>query len=535
MNHSILLLLTIFLGFSIPIESSVELLPVSTKGRFRPLEVYSRIFLQDLYHSQQLEPQDQTLLHLSSPTATEFLLTLSFDGREKFDNVPLFYITSKPLREELKLKTPFRISYNDLKASALLSANGSDEISKLKASIAQYEQTAANLKMLPLSKNPIQWEPLDILASKTSNPTLFSDATWQQLQNLYKKWREAASKSTDISAEAFADVYFAGYIPISGVPHVLSQRASLYYPTPNQLKAELFYYRTPMISYAAVFYLGALALFLLSYALPALTVPAGVFAALGFTVHTIALCLRCYILWRPPVSNMAETMIYVPWIIIIVGALLSLRLKSKAPIISACGGAVILLALLERTLGAHGLENVQAVLNSQLWLTIHVLMIVGSYGVLILAGLLGHIALASRYFTATIPKSLTYAIEQSIYIGVALLIPGTILGGVWAAQSWGRFWDWDPKESWAFITACLYLVIIHSYRFNRIGANGLAIGSILGLMAVSFTWYGVNYILGTGLHTYGFGSGGEWVYYTYLLVELAFIAGCLLRQPKTAS
>jgi ABC-type transport system involved in cytochrome c biogenesis permease subunit len=78
-------------------------------------------------------------------------------------------------------------------------------------------------------------------------------------------------------------------------------------------------------------------------------------------------------------------------------------------------------------------------------------------------------------------------------MGVAMLIPGTILGGVWAAESWGRFWDWDPKESWAFISSCIYLMVIHAYRFHFIRNIGLAAGSIAGLLMISFTWYGVNY------------------------------------------
>jgi ABC-type transport system involved in cytochrome c biogenesis permease subunit len=155
-------------------------------------------------------------------------------------------------------------------------------------------------------------------------------------------------------------------------------------------------------------------------------------------------------------------------------------------------------------------------------------MIVASYGALILGGILGHVYLLKK------SQRLEETLLQCLYVGIALLIPGTILGGVWAAQSWGRFWDWDPKESWAFISACVYLLVIHAYRFRKIQAKGLAIGSILGLLAISFTWYGVNYILGSGLHTYGFGSGGEWIYYSYLILELAFI-GIALKGTQIQS
>jgi ABC-type transport system involved in cytochrome c biogenesis permease subunit len=172
------------------------------------------------------------------------------------------------------------------------------------------------------------------------------------------------------------------------------------------------------------------------------------------------------------------------------------------------------------------LDIVQAVLDSHYWLLIHVLMVVGSYGVLFVAGVCGHIFLLQRTPSPLLEKT----VLQTLYWGTALLICGTLLGGVWAAQSWGRFWDWDPKEAWAFISSALYLLWIHAYRFKKIAGRGLAIGSIVGLMAITFTWYGVNYILGSGLHSYGFGQGGERFYYLYLLVELLFLASLALKR-----
>jgi len=111
-----------------------------------------------------------------------------------------------------------------------------------------------------------------------------------------------------------------------------------------------------------------------------------------------------------------------------------------------------------------------------------------------------------------------------------LKVYGNEVGGVWAAESWGRFWDWDPKESWAFISAVIYVTVIHAYRTRKIGMKGLAIGSIIGFNAITFTWYGVNYILGTGLHSYGFGSGGQNYYYLFLITEFIIISWALLAD-----
>lgn len=293
-------------------------------------------------------------------------------------------------------------------------------------------------------------------------------------------------------------------------------------PPKWRLQLENLYYRIPLIQMATLGFLFSLPFLLLPYRIKWL----GVLSfSLAFLLATSALLLRWVILMRPPVSNMGETLLYVPWAASICSIGIAFYLRQFWPLFASALMSVILYSLLEQSGTDQGLENVQAVLNSPFWLTIHVLMIVGSYGVLILSGILGHLFFLSP---KKIRGSLTEPLLLSLYIGLALLIPGTLLGGVWAAQSWGRFWDWDPKESWAFITACIYLLVVHAYRFHYIGAVGLAIGSILGLIAVSFTWYGVNYILGTGLHSYGFGEGGQNIYYLYLLFELLFVSVSLL-------
>lgn len=375
------------------------------------------------------------------------------------------------------------------------------------------------LKMLPSKRHPENWLPLKVLKEQKTNPTLFSNPDFERLQNAY-----------EISPEAFATTYLEVYQPLTKNSYSLSKSTKMHFPTIGQLKAEVLYYKWPLINYAILGYLGAVILFLLNegFRQSFLKKSAWILFGAAFCIHSIVLVLRIYILQRPPVSGMAETVIYVPWISTILSAFLSYRFKTTLPVIAGSALAACLLTILQWTFTAEPLDNVQAVLNSQFWLTVHVLMIVASYGALILAGLLGHIYLINRLMHKHSPKILE-ALVQCLYVGIALLIPGTILGGVWAAQSWGRFWDWDPKESWAFISSCVYLLIIHAYRFKKIEGLGLSIGSIAGLLSISFTWYGVNYILGTGLHSYGFGSGGEWIYYTYVFLELAFIALCLTK------
>lgn len=327
-----------------------------------------------------------------------------------------------------------------------------------------------------------EWLPLEALKTESGNFTLYPDETFQEIQKAYLL-QDVAKLSAHLRK---------AYAGLAGKPMRKAHGKTLYYPTFNQLYAELLLFRIPFLEIILLLYvLGAL------FGLPG-----------AFVLHTAYLLLRCYILARPPVSNMYETLLYVPWIIGLSGLIFSVRRAASA------SAALILMILIFCPL-KDNMENVQAVLDSQYWLTIHVLMVVASYGFFILGGVLAHL-----YFYN---KDLAKPLLHTLYIGTGLLIVGTILGGVWAAQSWGRFWDWDPKESWAFISACIYLILIHLYRFKQIGPFGLAIGAILGLQAILFTWYGVNYILGTGLHSYGFGSGGNGFFAAFVLLEFAFI------------
>ncbi len=414
------------------------------KGRLRPLETYSKIFLYELYHSQEIQDQDLKNLPLKDGSAEEFLRALASKGPDPFVQAPLFYISSKQLQKNLQKK---RISYEELK--------------KILHTPLSEEERVSLLQKRQLFENP---------------PKLYS----------------------------------------KNLPRGLKP------PAAWKIQLEKLYYSLPLITLSLLLYLGSLPLLLLPYRY-AVFIGKGLFGV-GFLTLTLTLIMRWLILNRPPVSNMAETMLYVPWI----ASLVALLWNKKTPLMLAAGAilSLIILTLLQISGLDTGLENVQPVLNSPFWLTIHVLMIVASYGVLLFAGVLGHLYLILKRKS---PAGLEKLILNSLYLGVALLIPGTLLGGVWAAQSWGRFWDWDPKESWAFATACIYLLMIHAYRFHFIGSLGLAVGSIFGLIAVSFTWYGVNYILGSGLHSYGFGKGGEWIYYSFVAAELLFVCINILR------
>ena len=117
-----------------------------------------------------------------------------------------------------------------------------------------------------------------------------------------------------------------------------------------------------------------------------------------------------------------------------------------------------------------------------------------------------------------------------LQVGVLLLAAGTILGGVWAAYSWGRFWGWDPKEVWALITLLGYLAVLHARFIGWVGDLGLAALSVVCFSLVVMAWYGVNFVLGAGLHSYGFGGGGQTYVYSTLLVQFLYMLAAVVKS-----
>ena len=200
----------------------------------------------------------------------------------------------------------------------------------------------------------------------------------------------------------------------------------------------------------------------------------------------------------------------------------------------------------------------QPVLRDNFWLTIHVLTIVASYAAGALAWGLGNIALFyylfGRYRPALEHSSLSEQhrpvgdvvvtagkrppeecatlaafIYRAVQVAVLLLAAGTILGGLWADVSWGRFWGWDPKEVWALISLLTYLAILHGRYAGLFGNFGLAVGSVLGASAIIFSWYGVNFYLGAGLHSYGFGAGGQGEVSAAVALNWVFLTAATIR------
>jgi ABC-type transport system involved in cytochrome c biogenesis permease subunit len=255
-------------------------------------------------------------------------------------------------------------------------------------------------------------------------------------------------------------------------------------------------------------------------------------AALAWAV--VGFWCRVTVSGRPPVSNMYESIIWVAFMTAAIG--LALELVYRRGVIALCATLVsalgfVLADQLPLTFNPS-IQPLQAVLRSNYWLIVHVLTIVSSYAAFALAWGLGNVNLGLILWapqrTETI-KALSGYCYRAIQIGVVLLAAGTFLGGFWAAESWGRFWGWDPKEVWALIALLCYLIPLHARLVGWVRDFGLAVCAVVCFASVVMAWYGVNFVLGAGLHSYGFGGGRDaWVYFAGL-ANLALVAHAALR------
>lgn len=261
---------------------------------------------------------------------------------------------------------------------------------------------------------------------------------------------------------------------------------------------------------------------------------------LFFAAHTAGLIMRWYISGHAPWSNGYESMIYIGWASVLAGFIFSRRSVMTMAATAIMTGLILFVAHLNWM--DPQVTNLVPVLQSY-WLAIHVAMITASYGFLGLGALLGMIALILFIMkNAENSQRLNLAIrelnainEMSLLVGLVLLTVGNFLGGVWANESWGRYWGWDPKETWALVTILVYAVVLH-LRFIK-GAYTEYIYSVVSLLAftsVLMTYFGVNYYL-AGMHSYAKGDPvpvPDFVPWTYAVIAIAIAMAYPKRSTK---
>jgi len=261
-----------------------------------------------------------------------------------------------------------------------------------------------------------------------------------------------------------------------------------------------------------------------------------------FLMHTAGLGIRWYISGRAPWSNGYESMIYIGWTTLLAGLIFGRKSMGGLTATSVLAATILMVASMSYL--DPEITPLVPVLKSY-WLTIHVSMIAGSYGFLLLGAIIGVLNLllislrtpSNNLRVMQTIKEMSWTSEMTLIGGLFMVSIGTYLGGVWANESWGRYWGWDAKETWALVTILVYAFILHM-RFIP-GLRGLYafnVASLFGFASVMMTYFGVNYYL-SGLHSYAAGDPvpiPTFVYYTVgSLLTLSLIAYWRWRAVKS--
>ena len=291
---------------------------------------------------------------------------------------------------------------------------------------------------------------------------------------------------------------------------------------------------------------------------------ASVFFSMGFILHVIAIVLRIFILERAPVSNLYETFVFVAFVTALLGLILKFITKEKemSNFLGSLSAFFLLLIASKFVTDGDSMKVLIAVLDSNFWLSTHVIAEMIGYAGVSLAGLIGHVYLVKYLIrqrtlsrmeavSADEPyhdfinsvqshqslvteidlKFLNKLILGMIGFGLCFTFLGTMLGGIWADQSWGRFWGWDPKENGALLIILWTAITLHARLAGYIKDFGVAIFAIIGTMVVMLSWFGVN-LLGVGLHSYGFTEGLVINLLSYFFIEFVFIFVVIFLQRR---
>lgn len=237
-----------------------------------------------------------------------------------------------------------------------------------------------------------------------------------------------------------------------------------------------------------------------------------------FVLHTLALVGRIYISGRPPVTNLYSSAIFIGWACVLAGLILEALYRwGIGNMVASVTGFLTLVIAYNLSLDGDTFVVLQAVLDTQFWLATHVVCITLGYAATFLAGFLGMIFIVRSHLLGSITgvqrQQLTRMIYGTLCFAIFFSFIGTVLGGLWADDSWGRFWGWDPKENGALIIVLWNALVLHARWGALVGPKGLACLAIGGNIVTSWSWFGVNE-LGVGLHAYG---GSETSTTTWLL------------------
>jgi cytochrome c-type biogenesis protein CcsB len=513
------------------------LLAIQEGGRRKPLDTFAREALTKITGRSSYKAQNGRRW-----SATDWVLSALLETND-WRNEPMVLVSRGDLKQRLGLDNgPRRFSWQQLTTNpemqrlaaevhAIRRANSSAPLDAVQQEVSSVSER------LTLLTRVMDGSAFLIMPAKEK----VTDA-WIVPPAYAEYFTEEQFAPIQTQLQAFAMAYIqADSFAFSRAAHQLRDGLRALspniYPTEKELRTEYFYNHFDGFYRAAWAYGIALVLLAIAHVRKTSGVLkwSGIAVAVaGLLFHATAIVLRSMIAQRPPVTNMYESVIWVSFATALFGLIFFARYRATIYMIAALPVALISLLLVHQLPVAmpSSIDPLVPVLRDNFWLTVHVLTITLGYAAFALAMGFGHILLwryAWNPAKARADQPMHFWLYRVLQLGVLLLAAGTILGGVWANYSWGRFWGWDPKETWALIALLSYIVVLHGRIAGWWTQFGLAVGSVVCFLSVLMAWYGVNFILGAGLHSYGFGVGGEMYVYSFVALDLLFVGLAVWR------
>jgi cytochrome c-type biogenesis protein CcsB len=539
-----ILLTSLFLG-SVATGSGERLkhLPVQDGGRIKPFDSFARESLELIYGRSQFKRLS------NGQKEPAYFIVLSFMlSPESWVNIELFELNNLEIKKMLGLSAEQKYfkgteifqkeQFKNLLQQLEDKRQAKEKLNPYFQAVQRLENQFFTFQQLS-SGRLIKLVPNGATGSGTGSEA----ETWLSVPELPEKYRTYFISISQNLAKYLGEKSRSDSTPESIDKEGMAldqsvdqfiQAAQQEFPEAYQIKkigAEVLYNDVHFFRWTYVFYLFA-ALILLFIWIRRLEKGlwwVWFFAGIGFLLHTVGFAFRVYLAERPPVTNMYETVVWVSWGAVLFAMILEKIYKYKSILTAGLltGVFSMVVADMAPAILDPSIQPLEAVLRSNYWLIIHVMTITISYAAFLLAfgladiGLIYHIIDSKKYSEQI--RHISTAIYRSIQIGVAFLAPGIILGGVWADYSWGRFWGWDPKETWALIVLLGYIIVLHAKLINWLQNFGMMVSAVVTFNLVIMAWYGVNFILGAGLHSYGFGAGGVEYVSIFCALHILFV------------
>ncbi|WP_373999434.1 cytochrome c biogenesis protein [Bdellovibrio bacteriovorus] len=490
---------------------ALKYLPVQDGGRIKPYDSFSREMLEIVYGKTKYEGRAATEIVMTwmlSPQAWQDKKIFEVRNHQVLTSMNLPKDQRYFSGEELFASDRFNLLRQELQAKRETKEKLNPYFQALQRLENQYfvfQEIAAGrmLKIVPPKEGDAWIAVADMDATMQEKFMDFTKAFVNHIGAVAAASDTSATgKELDAKVAAFEEAAKANNPAL--------------YDHATKIKAEVHYNSFHPFRWAYIFYFLGFIVLLLVWTLKkeSLMKAAWVFIGLGFILNTYGFVLRMYIMDRAPVTNMYETVVWVAWGTVVFAAILEIIYKFRLILVAGTlvGTFGLVIADFAPAVLDPTLQPLEPVLRSNYWLTIHVMTITISYAAFFLAFGLADIGLiyylrGEEKFQKEI-RAIVSGIYRSMQIGVAFLAPGIILGGIWADYSWGRFWGWDPKETWALIALLGYLAVLHARYAGFIKNFGMVVTAVITFSLVIMAWYGVNFVLGAGLHSYGFGAGG---------------------------